>query len=156
MRTHLYLLPYLALAFAPTAASARASVEASENAALPATVPGPVRAAVVNVIDGDTILVRADVWIGQVVETRVRLLGIDAPELHGRCSEETERARQAKATLAQLASTAVLLTDVRPDKYGGRVLAHVQTPDHVDVAHRMLDAGLARAYDGGHRAPWCR
>ncbi len=38
----------------------------------------------------------------------------------------------------------VILWDVRYDKFGGRVLARVET-----------GAGLGRAYDGGKRKPWC-
>src|SRR3989338_6548178 len=43
-------------------------------------VTGPVAAAVLEVIDGDTIVVRARIWLGQAVETRVRLSWADAPE----------------------------------------------------------------------------
>ena len=52
-------------------------------------ISGPVMAQVLRVIDGDTIAVRAQIWIGQSVETRVRIVGVDTPELRGRCALET-------------------------------------------------------------------
>ena len=48
-------------------------------------LPGPVPARVIQVIDGDTIAVKARIWLNQELETRVRLEGVDAPELAGRC-----------------------------------------------------------------------
>ncbi len=48
-------------------------------AALRQDIPGPILARVVEVIDGDTILVEARIWLDQVVTTRVRLAGVDAP-----------------------------------------------------------------------------
>jgi endonuclease YncB( thermonuclease family) len=41
-------------------------------------------AEVVRVIDGDTFEARVRIWPGMDVTTRVRLRGIDAPELHAR------------------------------------------------------------------------
>mgnify|MGYP001996263084 CR=1 FL=1 len=43
------------------------------------TLPGPIQAEVIRVIDGDTIEVRAEIWLGQYIETNVRLAGMDAP-----------------------------------------------------------------------------
>lgn len=128
--------------------------------ALPAsageTVPGPVEAEVVGVVDGDTLRVRALVWVDLTVEVLVRIRGIDAPELHGRCPEERERAQEATALLATtIGNGPVGLTAVEGDKYFGRVLADVHTAAGSDVALAMLASGLVRGYDGGRRAPWC-
>src|SRR4051794_37522771 len=65
-------------------------------------VDGPVRAAVTRVIDGDTIEARVHVWIGEDIVTRVRVAGIDAPELHGKCESETARARAAKKEMERM------------------------------------------------------
>lgn len=117
---------------------------------------GPIVATVVRVVDGDTLIVRAHIWIGQEVETNVRLAGVDAPEMHGRCDEEKTRARDARNFTERITSAgAVLLTDIRPDKYGGRVDAKVHTAEGADVAAALIRAGLARAYDGGERGGWC-
>ncbi|MCC7015894.1 MAG: thermonuclease family protein [Rhodospirillales bacterium] len=119
-------------------------------------VVGPVVAAVLEVIDGDTIMVRARIWLGQDVETRVRLSGADAPESKGRCEEERRLARAARDFVRdRVASGRVSLRDIRYDKYGRRVLARVITPEGEDLAESLIRHGLARPYGGGARAGWC-
>jgi endonuclease YncB( thermonuclease family) len=119
-------------------------------------VAGPVAATVLDVIDGDTIVVRARIWLGQDVETRVRLFGVDTPELRARCEEEQALAREARDFVrARLESKRVNLRDVRYDKYGRRVLARVFTPEGEDLAESLIRRGLARAYDGSARLGWC-
>ncbi|HEY4265726.1 MAG TPA: hypothetical protein VGM72_10435, partial [Micropepsaceae bacterium] len=53
---------------------------------------GPVSAVVQRVVDGDTIEVRAAIWLGQSLTVRVRIDGVDAPELKARCPEERQLA----------------------------------------------------------------
>jgi len=120
------------------------------------TLAGPVAATVLTVIDGDTLTVRAHIWVGQEVETHVRLMGVDTPELHGRCEAEKSKAQDAKLFTARLTSSGkVFLYDVRSDKYGGRVDATVRTEDGRNLADALIQAGLARHYGGGKRAAWC-
>lgn len=120
-------------------------------------LPGPIPAEVVEVVDGDTLRVRAQIWLDQTVETRVRLTGIDAPELHNSsCDAEREAGERARTRLAQLAqSRLVVLEDIRPDKYGGRVLARVRGPNG-DLGRDMLEDGYALPYSGSNRGKWCR
>ena len=125
-------------------------------ATIGAHLPGPVPARVVAVIDGDSLRVRALIWVGQELETVVRLAGVDAPELRGRCAGERQAAARARDQLERLVGDGpVRLRDVRFDKYGGRVLASVETQRGEDVARRMLEDGLVRRYDGASRASWC-
>ncbi|MGB8274614.1 MAG: thermonuclease family protein [Alphaproteobacteria bacterium] len=122
----------------------------------PEVVPGPVPAEVVSVVDGDTIVVRAKIWLGQQVETRVRMAGVDAPELKGRCPRERELAAAARDLVqTKIGGAKVWLRDVRYDKYGSRVLARVEDESGEDLASVLSRAGLARPYDGGARQPWC-
>ncbi len=120
---------------------------------------GPVPAEVLSVIDGDTIEVRAVIWLGQVVSTRVRLAGIDAPELRGKCARERTLAERARAyLLARLGDgdrAWVRLRDIRYGKYAGRVLARVETAGGEDLGRGLMAAGLARPYAGRARASWC-
>ena len=119
-------------------------------------VAGPVAAVVLAVIDGDTIMVRARIWLGQDVETRVRLSGADAPEVKSRCEEERSLALAARDFVRdRLTSGRVSLRDIRYDKYGRRVLARVITADGDDLAESLIRHGLARLYGGGPRAGWC-
>ncbi len=61
-----------------------------------ASFEGPVHAQVTHVVDGDTFEARATIWLGQSIEVRVRIAGVDAPELHARCDEELARAQAAR------------------------------------------------------------
>jgi endonuclease YncB( thermonuclease family) len=119
-------------------------------------IPGPVPALVLRVIDGDTIAVRARIWIGQSVDTRVRIVGVDTPELRGECALEIELATAAQDLVIEaLGDQPVTLRNVRYDKFGGRVLARVESYTGEDIARLLIAAGLGRPYDGGKRPPWC-
>ncbi len=114
------------------------------------------QAEVVRVIDGDTFEARVAVWPGIEVDTKVRLRGIDAPELHARCDDERVHAQAARAALERmLAEGGVAGSQVGIDKYGGRVDAAVSTRDTADVSAALLGGGWARRYDGGRRGSWC-
>jgi endonuclease YncB( thermonuclease family) len=116
---------------------------------------GPVAAIVARVIDGDTIEVRAAIWLGQTLIVRVRIDGVDAPELESRCPEERKLALTARDFLAgRLEGAPVKLTRVVYDKYGGRVRADV-TDATGDIGQALLAAGLARPYHGERRETWC-
>ena len=52
---------------------------------------------VLRVIDGDTFEARVRIWPGMDVTTKVRLRGIDAPEMHARCGDERAKALAARA-----------------------------------------------------------
>jgi micrococcal nuclease len=118
-------------------------------------VPGPIRATVLRVIDGDTFEARALIWPDIEVTVAVRLAGIDAPELHAPCPRDRELGTAAHALLAGelLAAGSVLLTQVAHDKYAGRVLAEVRLPDGRSAAPLLLAAGLAAGY--GRPQDWC-
>jgi endonuclease YncB( thermonuclease family) len=119
-------------------------------------MPGPVRAEVLAVVDGDTLRVRAHVWLGQSIDVLVRIRGIDTPELRGACAGEKERARAAAVGLAAaLEGDSVVLTRIAGDKYFGRVVADVATAGGADLATGLLRAGFGRPYEGGRRAGWC-
>ena len=119
-------------------------------------IPGPVPARVLTVIDGDTILVRARIWLGQVVETRVRLEGVDTPELTGECERERRLARKARDfILTRIGGGGVVLSGIQYGKYAGRVVARVAAADGGDFSEALLEAGIGRPYDGGRRWSWC-
>ncbi|MBT4718911.1 MAG: thermonuclease family protein, partial [Rhodospirillaceae bacterium] len=80
-----FILPLAAFALSPSPASQSAE-----------TLAGPVPARLLRVIDGDTIAVSARIWLGQAVETLVRVDGVDTPELKGKCAAERKLARRAR------------------------------------------------------------
>lgn len=117
---------------------------------------GPIEAEVVDVYDGDTFTVDAYIWLDQQLRIKVRLNGIDTPELRTRCVTEKSLAKAARThTLTRIGGKRVLLHDIQYGKYAGRVLARVLTPDGEDLASSLIKAGLARVYHGGKRTPWC-
>lgn len=59
-------------------------------------------AQVLHVIDGDTFEARVHLWQGLDITTRIRLRGVDAPELKARCFEELRMAQAARAALVAL------------------------------------------------------
>jgi endonuclease YncB( thermonuclease family) len=137
------------------AAGSEHAAAAEEPTASPAAGTG-YPAEVMRVIDGDTFEARVRVWPGLEVVTKVRLQGIDAPELSARCAGEPARAAAARNRLvALLAEGDVAVRAIRLEKYGGRVLAAATTRMTPDVGAALLAAGVARPYDGKRRQGWC-
>jgi endonuclease YncB( thermonuclease family) len=117
-------------------------------------VPRPVT--VLRTIDGDTFEARVALSTGTAIVTRVRLRGIDAPELHARCADEFRRAEAAADALDRLLNEGgVTITNIGPDKYPGRIDADVATSRTANVSAALLAGGYGRPYDGGHRESWC-
>ena len=111
---------------------------------------------VIRTIDGDTFEARVHLWPGLDMNTRVRLRGIDAPELKASCPEELRMAEAAGSALRGLLDEGeVAIYNIGPDKYNGRVVADVATRRTPNISATLLAAGHARRYDGGHRSGWC-
>jgi endonuclease YncB( thermonuclease family) len=123
---------------------------------------------VVRVIDGDTIEVRARIWPGQFVETRVRLRGVDTPETRRPDCEAERTAGEAAAGFTEdwvsapapdaepeagPGTLAVSLHEVDLGSFAGRVVARVERADGADLSADLVSAGLAVAY--GEDGPWC-
>jgi endonuclease YncB( thermonuclease family) len=105
------------------------------------------------VIDGDTF---------KIGQRKVRIIGIDAPEVHARCPAEARLAEQATAKLQALLNQGAFemagrLGDMT-DRYG-RDLRMVRRPradgSVQSIAEDMRESGLARRYLGGLRGGWC-
>ena len=113
-------------------------------------------AEVLRIIDGDTFEARVRVWPGLEVDTKVRLRGVDAAELHARCAAELAQAEAARTALQNILDEGgVTVSRVGVDKYGGRIDATIATRRTADVSMALLNGGFARSYDGGKRGTWC-
>jgi len=98
------------------------------------------------VIDGDSLACGSE---------RVRIVGLDAPEIRARCPAEYRLAVQARARLAVLIAAGVTLHPQGRDRYR-RTLAVVRDRSGPDVAEVLIEEGLAREYHGrGRRGGWC-
>lgn len=110
---------------------------------------------VIRTVDGDTFLARVRQRDRRDLVVRVRLRGIDAPELKASCQEELDKAEAAARALRDLLGQGgVTITNLGPDKYG-RILADVATRRTANVSAALLAGGFARSYNGGHRDGWC-
>lgn len=119
-------------------------------------IRGPIQGRVIEVLDGDTVTVRLKVWIGQEVETLVRIDGIDTSEIHGKCPAERKNAEAARNEIRSLlADNNIKLENVRLEKYAGRVLANAFATDGTDIRAHMIARGFARPYAGEKRQGWC-
>jgi micrococcal nuclease len=103
--------------------------------------PAPPQAAlVVQVVDGDTVVLAGGI--------KVRVLGIDAPEMERDGQPADFLAHKAKAALAELTfeRTISLSYDrLRYDHYG-RLLAYLWLSDRTLVNAELVRRGLARVY----------
>ncbi len=86
---------------------------------------------------------------------RIRLLGVDTPELHPcHCPRECELGQRARRrTQALLNEGPVSLHTAGRDWYG-RTLARVSIGGR-DLSKILIAEGLGRPYDGGERRTWC-
>lgn len=110
---------------------------------------------VIRTIDGDTFLARVHQRDGRDLVARVRLRGIDAPEMKASCRDELDKAEAATGALRNLLGQGgVTIYNLGSEKYG-RVLADVATRRTANVSAAMLAGGYARSYNGGHRNGWC-
>ncbi|MEZ5797311.1 MAG: thermonuclease family protein [Paracoccaceae bacterium] len=102
------------------------------------------------VYDGDTVEMICPDATGTA-----RLIGLDTPELKGRCPEEIRAAEAARRHLAALVKAAGerRIEIAGRDKYG-RALIRLWL-DGRDAAALMLAAGHGRPYHGERRAGWC-
>lgn len=119
---------------------------------------GPVTGQVVSLLDADTFRTAVEIWPGHHLLTDVRVLKIDTPEKGGRadCPQEAALSVQASDEARRLLKgRQVTLKNIKPDKFGGRVLAEVTTEAGVDLAGHLVQKGFARAYDGGAKSSWC-
>jgi endonuclease YncB( thermonuclease family) len=111
---------------------------------------------VIRTIDGDTFEARVHLWPGLDMTTRVRLRGIDAPELKASCPQELQMAEAAGLALRGLLEEGeVTIYNIGPDKYNGRVVADAATRRTGNVSAALLAGGFARSYGGGRRGSWC-
>jgi len=116
------------------------------------------------IIDGDTIAIniQQESPLIQKLGLSVRIKGIDAPERgsKAKCEKERIKAEEAQKFVNELVGVTgekeLLLSEVKNDKYGGRIVAVVKVGG-VDIAKALLNRGLAVPYTGeGPKHNWCK
>jgi micrococcal nuclease len=123
-----------------------------------------IDAIVTSVYDGDTLNARFFLTDTLVLNEKVRLYGIDTPELKSRNLLEKEAAQKARDFLENLLALhhhCVRLHFTKAnavfDKYG-RLLAKITLGEtSEDVSEQMLLKGYAKSYDGmKSKSEWTR
>tara|TARA_Y100000992_G_C21009108_1_gene370211 strand:+ start:177 stop:605 length:429 start_codon:yes stop_codon:yes gene_type:complete len=106
--------------------------------------------------DGDTCYVTMPALPKTLSKMTVRILGIDTPELRGKCSKEKELAMKARifANNTFREARVIEFKDLKWDKYGGRILSNVYLDGYL-YADMIINEQLARPYDGGKKEGWC-
>ena len=104
---------------------------------------GALRAEVREIVDGDTLRVHTARG-----DERVRLIGVDAPELHHPEEGEQYLGAEARAFVAQRAGDPGVTLEFdesqpRRDRFG-RLLAYVRTDEGEDLGAALLERGMAR------------
>lgn len=125
--------------------------------------PQDTTAWVTAIVDGDTVWVLEVIWRSPLVAqplflvtpVKVRLAGIDAPELAGQCPAETKLGKQASDAMRELIppGTEVILRNVKADKYHQRVVADIVSPNNVDIGGEFLKRGLVKTWNGRGPSP---
>ena len=89
-------------------------------------------------------------------DIRVRVNGIDTPEIKGECEQEKYDAQQAKEMVADILKDAeqIVLRNMERGKYF-RIAADVIV-DGESLGDMLIEAGMAVRYDGGKKNKnWC-
>ena len=111
---------------------------------------------VISVYDGDTLRVNIDSFpdiIGKNI--RIRIKGIDAPEIKGKCQKEIDLAIVARDYLRNAInhSSQIELRNMERGKYF-RIVGELYI-DGENISNNLLKKKLAYYYNGGKKRSWC-
>lgn len=104
------------------------------------------------IVDGDTLDVEIDLGFSIIIEKRIRLAGLDAPELHTTDANEKALGLKAKEWLKRHLEgpgEVLIRTELSAEKYG-RILGRLYINDTC-LNDQMISEGLCWSYDGGQK-----
>ena len=111
---------------------------------------------VISIYDGDTLRVNIDSFpdiIGKNI--RIRLKGIDAPEIKGKCQKEIDLAIMARDYLRNAInqSSQIELRNIERGKYF-RIVGELYI-DGENISNNLIKRKLAYYYNGRKKRSWC-
>ena len=112
------------------------------------------RAKIIDVYDGDTFTVQIDLGFKVTLTDKVRLYGIDTPEIRTKDKEEKKRGYTARKYLLDMVLGHDCLVKTHKQEKYGRILADVTIVEdgvEIDLATEMIKNGHGKAYFGGKR-----
>ncbi len=107
---------------------------------------------IVKIVDGDTVDLVLDLGFSTFVQQRLRLKGIDTPELSSTNESERIIANEAKGYVSVwlINQKKLAVKTFKDDKYG-RLLAEIFGDGGVCLNTLLVESGYAWAYNGGIR-----
>ena len=115
------------------------------------------KAEVLSVYDGDTVTLMIDQGMKHFARVKVRMIGIDTPEIRTRDLDEKQRGYQAKEYLQRrIEGKTVVVHTVKKGKFGrwlGVIWDYDPSCEELgeSLNDEMIRVGHATAYDGGKR-----
>jgi micrococcal nuclease len=100
------------------------------------------------VVDGDTLDLDLDLGFSLVLRQRVRLYGLDTPEIRSKDPAEKAKGLESQAFVNQWFAKPgeVLVRTIKEEKYG-RMLADCYRARETSLCTELLKRGLARPYN---------
>ena len=108
--------------------------------------------------DGDTCYAELANAPSELKFVRIRIRGIDTPEIKGKCEKERGLAKEAKRFLNKLVMESHLITlkNLSWGKYGGRIVADLYI-DNTNYLVYLKGKDFYVPYNGGKKMDnWCR
>ena len=114
-------------------------------------MPFEYNCTVERIIDGDTVDVLIDLGFSLTIKQRIRLMGIDTPEVRTRDLKEKYFGVMAKERLKELLSgNIVVVTKKEKGKYG-RILGTFYNELNENINQMLVDERLAVGYFGQNK-----
>ena len=108
--------------------------------------------------DGDTCYAELANAPSELKFVRIRIRGIDTPEIKGKCEKERKLAKEAKRFLNKLIMESHLITlrNLNWGKYGGRIIADLYI-DNTNYLVYLKGKDFYVPYSGGKKLNiWCQ
>lgn len=112
------------------------------------------KAKITNIVDGDTVDAIVDLGFDIKFEMRLRLYGINTPEIRTKDLEEKARGFAAKTKVQEMIGEQEVMIKTHKDKAGkyGRILAEIfelheyMNDSPISVNTKLLQEGFAKPY----------
>lgn len=115
------------------------------------------KAEVLSVYDGDTVTLMIDQGMKHFARVKVRMIGVDTPEIRTKDLEEKKRGYEAKDYLkSRIEGKTIIVQTLKKGKFGrwlGVMWDYTEDADDLgeSLNDEMIRVGHAKAYDGGKR-----
>ena len=115
------------------------------------------KAEVLSVYDGDTVTLMIDQGMKHFARVKVRMIGMDTPEIRTKDLDEKKRGYAAKDYLkSRIEGKTIIVQTLKKGKFGrwlGVMWDYTEDADDLgeSLNDEMIRMGHAKAYDGGKR-----